>query len=363
MQTLKRLSLIEQTAGHLRQGFEGDRWQGKLPGVGRLALDLGVSKDTVRAALQLLEHEGCIKAQGAGRNRLIVPSKLRPKAQRTLRIAVLLVTPLELENAHSQRLILRLVSSIEHLGHECLIIDRVVNAVKHSPARLNTLVQTTAADAWIVYAAGRELLTWFVQKKIPVMALGGRSQDLPVACTRTDISDAMHAAIDHLAQLGHRRIVLISYRLWRFPVRGPGAESFLQRLAHHDLPASDFNLPDWEETPEGLQNLLNSLFQTTPPTALLLVEPSYTVATFAFLAKRGLRVPEDVSIISLMPDSVFLMRRPIIAHFEWPVVSHIRRITRWVQALALGRADHEVKSNAATFIPGGTIGPCNSARL
>jgi hypothetical protein len=50
-------------------------------------------------------------------------------------------------------------------------------------------------------------------------------------------------------------------------------------------------LPDWEESPEGFERCLDSLFGSTPPTALILDEPFLFNAVFHYLAQRGLRVP------------------------------------------------------------------------
>ena len=99
MKPLSRQSLAEQTAGHLRAGFRSGRWQGILPGVVRLAETLTVSKVTVRTALHILEREGLLKSNGAGRSRKIVPLAQRKKgARRTLRVAVLLPLLLEEDN-------------------------------------------------------------------------------------------------------------------------------------------------------------------------------------------------------------------------------------------------------------------------
>ena len=50
---LRRLPLVEQTAAHLREGFQSGRWAGLLPGVVPLAEELMVSKDIAREALNL----------------------------------------------------------------------------------------------------------------------------------------------------------------------------------------------------------------------------------------------------------------------------------------------------------------------
>ena len=67
MHPFRQRSLIEQIADHLRQGFRSGHWCGQLPGVRELVRELGVSKDTVEAALRLLEAEGSLESGGPGR--------------------------------------------------------------------------------------------------------------------------------------------------------------------------------------------------------------------------------------------------------------------------------------------------------
>lgn len=361
MQPLERQSLVEITAAHLRDGFRAGRWSGKLPGVGRLADDLAISKETVRAALHLLEMEGLLKQQGAGRSRQIVASPLdRPVTTRILRVAVLLPKILEEDNSHSQSLILRLVRAIEHAGHECFMADKSLAQMGNRLDSLARLVQATAADAWIIYDASHAVLDWFHRRLVPAMALGGRIIHLPLACTRADLTGAMNGAVDTLVAHGHRRIVTLAPHTWLRPELNPAAGAFSRRMAHHGLPASSYNLPEWEDSARGLQDLLHSLFQRTPPTALLMVEPAWTVGTFVFLSRRGLRVPEDVSLIALMPDPVLALWEPPLAHFDWQFTPHIRHIVRWAQAVAKGSAATEIKNVPCTFELGGTIGPART---
>ena len=64
MKPLPRLSVPDQTAAHLREGLRAGLWSGELPGVLRLARELGVCKDAVRAALIRLEGEGLLLPEG-----------------------------------------------------------------------------------------------------------------------------------------------------------------------------------------------------------------------------------------------------------------------------------------------------------
>ena len=55
MPLLSLLSAVEQVAAHLRGELGQGRWSGTIPGVNRLAVELGVNRKTVEAALEQLD--------------------------------------------------------------------------------------------------------------------------------------------------------------------------------------------------------------------------------------------------------------------------------------------------------------------
>lgn len=340
---------------HLRDGFATGRWRGHLPGVLRLAKELGVSKGTVRTALALLEAEGALRSSKAGKRREIVLQRNAGAGSRKLRVAILLYQKLEHDDAQTQELILSIKFRVEAAGHVCLIGEQSIVSLGNKLARVTQFVNATQADAWIVCAGTRDVLEWFARQETNVLAIGGRALGLPVAWTRSDVDRAMGDTVNALVKSGHRRIILICSSVWRHPKPSLAAQGFLDHLRHHGVTVSDYNLPEWDETPEGFGKLMKSLFFATPPTALVTAEPRYCVAALTALAGRGIMVPRDLSLVNIIPDPAFSLHRPIIAGFEWPIPAHIDRTVRWVEAVARGKADREVTVFHAKFIPGGTI--------
>lgn len=353
---MSRRSLSDQTAEYLRSGFRQGRWKVGVPGVVRLAGELGVSREVVRAALHQLEEEGILKAAGAGKRRELAELSGEP-ARRIIRVGILLAQPLQNENGFSQRLFQTIKHSAEAMGYECFFASQSLWELEAKPRRVARLVKAARADAWIVYGGTREVLEWFAMQEFPVLAVGGRAEGLAMEWIRADLKPPLEAVVDSLAAMGHRRMVLLCPGYWRKPDPGPPAAAFLARLAHWNIPASDYNLPDWEVTPEGLRSLLEALFFATPPTALLTLTPDTCDALLAFLANRGLRVPQDVSVICLMSDAVFNMRLPPLAHFEWPMQGLVRQTMRWIKGVAAGHPGRQARTCTATFVPGGTIAP------
>ena len=354
MPSLRRLTVAEQAAAHLRDGLRRGRWAGSLPGVARLAAELEVSTNTVQAALRMLESEGLLGVHGRGRSRTI---HLGDAAETKLRVGILLYDALMVETPQAALLIAQLQHDLAAAGHEVFCAAKSQVALRHKVEHIAAHLEETPAHVWIVESGSRQLLEWLAGQAKPCLALFGRTEGLQIARTGPDKVAAYAAATRCLLGQGHRRIVLICRRQRRLPKPGNIEPVFLDELAAGGLATGGYCLPDWEETPEGFHALLASLFRTTPPTALIIDETCFFHAATAFFVRRGIRVPADVSIVATDYDASFFWHHPPVTGMRWENAPIIRRIVRWVEAARKGRADRETINFPAEFVPGETIGP------
>ncbi len=355
MPSVRRLSLAEQTAAQLRADLLSGRWGHKLPGVLRLAQECAVSRQTLRAALRLLETEGLLAAGGRGRSRHVAPPD-RATPNRQLRIGLLLREHLADEDPDQQTLILEILRAMEAQGHTCFIARKSLHELKDELPRILRQFEETQADGWIVLAGSAELLRWCSTSPLPCLALGGACLGLPLASVGSLSLPAYLEAARHLVRLGHRRIVLLAPRHWQHP-KNNFLKYFQAELASHGIAPSDYNAPLWDESPQGLEALLTEMFRMTPPTAFLLLKSKWTVGLLSFLARRNLRVPEDVSITSWSCDAQLAWHLPALSHFSTNQNLLVRRISRWAADLAKGQRDLESVTIPVKFIPAQTVAP------
>lgn len=357
MHPFRQLSLIEQIADHLRLGFRKGHWCGQLPGVRELGRELGVSKASVEAALRILEEDGSLRSDGPGHRKEIVVARSSERKSRRLRVGLVMSEPLRQINFNSQDLMLGLIRRIENAGHVVFFAERSMAELGNKLLRVTRMMEAAKADAWVAYSAPAELLEWWVRRSIPVMAIGGGIRGLTVASSMSDVDEAIRDAVRTLSRLGHRRIVTIAPESWRMPIPSKTGRAFLNAMGECGHSPTTYNLPGWEQTPAGLEKLLESLFQVTPPTALIFADPACYVAALGFLGLKGICIPQDVSIISMTSEPMFSLLPRTPAHFKWPVDEHIRRVDRWVKCLAKGGIDLEQASFSPTFEPGETLAP------
>lgn len=362
MKPFRRITLADQTATHLRAKLRTGQWGGKLPGVVRLCAETQVSQTTMRAALRQLEAEGLISPGGSCRSRVVAAAGAGGSRQQTLRVGILLHDARHAGSTKGSPVLLDPVClaiqhALETAGHAVVFAAKSQVDLKYDVPRIIRLVARTPADAWIVQAGSRQLLEWFAGQSLPCIALYGRSIGLPLASTGPDKMPTVVTATRQLIALGHRRIVLITRSPRRKPTLGSIERAFLAELAANDILTGDYNLPDWEETPKGYSDLLASLFRTTPPTALIIEETPRVIAALQFLARHHIDVPEHVSLVSADYDESLGWCHPTIAHMRWDITPVVRRVARWVSAVARGRGDRERITYPAEFVPGGSIGP------
>jgi DNA-binding LacI/PurR family transcriptional regulator len=226
-----------------------------------------------------------------------------------------------------------------------------------SVKRVERLVRKTKADAWVVPGASAPILKWFVEHDIKVFAIAGRRYKFAIAGTGPDKSPLLGEVTRRLLGLGHRRIVMIYAKNLRLPKPAKSARAFLDAMNESGISTGSYNLPDWEETAEGFNGLLDSLFKTTPPTALILDEAFQFHAAYHYLSQRNLRVPQDVSLVCSDGDQGFNWCKPSVAHIYWDHRPVVRRIMRWVNNVARGVDDRRQSFTKAEYIDGGTVGP------
>ena len=344
-------SLIEQVAQLLRDGMRQGRWRGSMPGRIRLAAELGVNHKTVKAALQLLEEEGLLASRGAGREREIVSgTDFTPSS---LRVAILLYEPAD----RQMHYIVDLRHQLAEAGHTASFAEKTICELGMNVARIARLVDRTEADAWVVVAGPRDVLEWFAARPTPAFALFGRQVGVSLASTSPKKAGALHELVERLFSLRHRRIVMLVREERRKPEPGFFERLFLEKLESCGIQTSAYNLPEWGDSPEELQRILNSLFQHTPPTALIVGDVLLFLAVQQHLARLGFLAPDHVSLACTDNNPFFEWCRPTIAHIGWDFRPLINRVVNWANNVSRGKEDRRKSGTKASFVPGGTIGP------
>lgn len=350
--SLHLLSHAEQVAAHLHDEILAGRWKVEMPGVAHLKKELGVNHVTINAAFHLLEERGILTSQGPKRRRRISLTDAVLKKP-TMRIRVLLYD----QQSRLSPYTIELLDQLHQAGFSARFARKTLIDLGMDLKRVVGFVGQTEADAWIVVAGSREILSWFADQPCPSIAMFGRFTGVKIASASPRAALANVQAVRRLVDLGHRRIVMLVRKERREPTPALVEQVFLDELKANGLEAGRYNLPDWDDHPEGFLDCLDALFKHTPPTALFCGEPRLFAAAQQHLARKGIHAPEDVSLICSDADSTLSWCRPAIAHVHWEHRPVIQRVVRWAKNAAAGKPDIRQTLIPGKLIEGGTIGP------
>lgn len=351
MKPFTPLSNVDQLVAHLKAEIRDGSLSGTMPGIAALVETLGIGTKTAVAALKILEQEGLTVAQGMRRGRKIVLTE--DLGVRPMRVGLLLYSA---EDAKSHY-ILELLHRTKTEGHFATVAPKTMVGLGMDVNRIARFVASNPADAWVVFSGSLDVLQWFAAQDTPSFAFAGRRRNVQIASSGPDKQDAIRTAVRRLVELGHRRIVMLAREERRKPHPGAIEQAFLDELLANGIPTGDYNLPGWNESPEGLRAILDSLFMHSPPTALIIKEPATFVAAQNYLAQLNILAPRDISLICDENDPAFAWCRPSVAHIQWNASQCVLHIVRWINSVARGNARLRHSFTKAEFVEGGTVGP------
>ncbi len=351
MKPFRSLTAIEQLAAYLRTEMQAGALGETMPGVHRLAKELGVGQKSVGAAMALLEREGLVIRHGERRRCQILPQA--ESAKSGLRVGLLLYESYD----RMEPFLLELHHLIENAGHVPVFSSKTLMDLGIDLERVKDYVKHHEVDAWVVFSVSTDILEWFATGPVPAFSVFGQRHRLPIAGTGPDKVPALREVVRRLVGLGHRKIVRVVREDRRKPQPAVLEQAFLDELAAQGITTGDYNLPEWEESPEGFKQCLDNLFRLTPPTALFLDEVFFFTIAQHYLARRGILSPEHVSLICSDPDPSFDWFLPRVSHIQWDRRPVVRRVVRWIENVAQGKDDRRQTDIKAYFVEGGTIGP------
>ncbi|WP_141779874.1 LacI family DNA-binding transcriptional regulator [Nocardioides albertanoniae] len=153
---------------------------------------------------------------------------------------------------------------------------------------------------------------------VPVMVMGGPLENTSLSFTWADDREAMHEAVDYLAALGHRRVVHVA-GMPQFLHTQRRMKVLAEAKARHEL-AEVTSIPTDYSDSEGAVITRRVLSRRERPTAIVYDSDVMAVAGLGVALEMGVRVPQDLSILSF-DDS-------LLARLTHPALTALTRDTQ-----------------------------------
>jgi LacI family transcriptional regulator len=352
------VTLAAQVAAHIRAGIARAAWSKWLPGERALVKELQTSRKTLRKALTALASEGVLRPEHGRGHRIVrataATERPGPLSERT--VAILLPEPLETLRPFTALWVNQLKSALGGQGCRLRLHAGKKFYSRQPAAALGALVAQSPADAWLLTHSTAAMQRWFVARALPVAIAGTCHAGVSLPSVDLDHAALARHAAGRLLAAGHRHLALLTVRAeragdleseagFRDGLRRFGATEVEAAVIHH------------EHDPADIARALRRLFEgANAPTAFFVSNGLHYLTVLSALAQRGLRVPQDVSVVSRDDDAFLHFVVPAPARYTCRADRFASRVSRMLFALVA----HESPSPPgvrlmSTFIAGASI--------
>ncbi|MBI5381790.1 MAG: substrate-binding domain-containing protein [Opitutae bacterium] len=295
--------LANQAAELLRDSILSGEWCSKLPPERILCKQYNISRNTLRNALEKLQEEKLICTTRGSGTRILAcnNSPLAPSHD----VGLLVPEPLERLRPTHTLWVNELRGLLSERGYQ---LRTFYGREYFSPApgaALQRLVEQNSMGCWILTLSNPAMQRWFAEKRVRCVVAGSVHEGLKLPSRDIDHRAMSRHAAGVFLRLGHRRLALLAAQSFH---AGDieGEIGFIEGVKPSTQEEADALLSYHDGTVAGIAESLRRLMeQRLPPTAILVGNSYHYLTVVGCLGQLGLRVPQDVSLIS-REDDLFL---------------------------------------------------------
>lgn len=327
-----RGNLVAECVRVMKLRIRSGEWARLLPGERRMAEILQVGRDTIRLALRQLEREGVLEPAESGvRRRILEVVEKRPEF-RALRIGMLAHRPLEqlpqpalLEIDHIRRALAAKGGSLE-------LFSPPWYELRNPAVRLGTLVEEASCSAWLLLRSSAAVQGWFVKNGVPGLVRGYPHPGIGLPHLDVDWQATSRHAAGQLWRMGHRRVVLLTP-----PEALMGVQAAVRGVQEFGEPGFEALEAKENGTRAGVAKVMARVLQfKQTPTAVIATRPRQAATALSWLASQGIRVPRDLSLITLAWEPFLDHLVPEITGYRVDCGAVARLVVRRLERLASG---------------------------
>jgi LacI family transcriptional regulator len=223
--------------------------------------------------------------------------------------------------------------------------------------KLEEFIRLNHVFCCVLLSISRELQEWFAARSIPALVIGSCHPKVKLPSLDFDQRSVCRHAAGVFLGRGHRYLALL------VPDSGVAGdlaseEGFREgvelRVRTDEVRAT---IVRHNGTAQSITMKLDALFRSPQaPTALLVAKPQHVFIVIIYLLKRGLAVPDTVSLIARDHDYIFETVSPPIAHYTFDEDTYAHRLSRlMLQMVTQGYLSPEPNLIFPKYFAGGTV--------
>ena len=298
----QRQSLVAQTVAFLTAQIDKGGWREWLPSERALCELLQVSRNTLRSALAQMKTEGRVRpVHGAGNQILAAPGG-RSTPPRSRDVALLTPEPIERLRPMQSLWIDDMRALLSERGVRLRVFHGHHYYAVNPGAALQKLVGRNPHGCWILMLANETVQRWFGKIGVPCIVAGSTYPGLDLPFRDLDHRAMCRHAAGVFLGLGHRRLVMLTQRSRRAGDLESEA-GFLEAVKQSRHPDAESLVVHHDETVAGVAQAVRRIVKLQPAaTAWLVIHPHFYLAVASRLARAGVQIPEEISLISRDDD-------------------------------------------------------------
>lgn len=349
----QRISLVAQTAALVMEEVQAGRWAGWLPGEHKLAAQLQVSRKTVRAALKQLSREGVIRRNKGRRTEIVKKAAIRHLESN--RVVLLQPGPLQSLNP----LVVFLVDQLRnHLTKAGYVLDIQASRVPYRARGtqwLEALAKSLRPAGWVLFNSTEPMQRWFADRRLPCVVVGWCHKGIDLPSVERDFAAVVQHAVNQFVVRSHKRLALLT------PCPAPAGDvvtvaAFCEAAARAGSGVTGIVQEHDGQVANLCARVDRLLALPEPPTAFLVSTARHTLTVLGHLLSTGVRVPQDVALISRDDDSFLDAVVPSVARYHHSEELFVSKISRAVSEVVQGNMRVKDYRIMPTFIKGRTLG-------
>lgn len=352
-----RRSLVERVSDTLMEEMARGQWKEWLPQERSLAQSLGISRNTLRAALVRLRKQGLVEPIRGQGYRVVKKAGAKPKKTTPKSNTVVILSPEPLDWLRPTLGVL--IDELRVFLFKAGLTLEVHNG-KHyyrsgSPQLLAKLVAQHPAICWILIRASERVQHWFDDQKIPCLISGSAFPGVKLPSLDVDQYAVGAHAAGRLLGLGHRHLLLV---LEGYTAGMNACERGFCGVVEKSSGATVSTLYHSPNIQEIRQLLVKTMSKKQRPTGILVTNSYYYLTVSGILHQMGLRVPEDVSLMCTDSDHFLPFMVPEASHYDFSHETFARKLSQKVKKIVHGQPLQQRETRIfPSFVPGASIAP------
>lgn len=296
-----KVTLGEQIATFLKDKIKKNEYKdGMLPKEEDLAVQLNVSRGTVRSAMAILEEDDLI-IRVKKRGTMIRGFSLQfPDLKSVKRINLFYYgNATEFYNLNSSGFYGYVFNAIlaEASKRQYILNVGLIETEPNEKATLKKCLELEAEGNILLAMTNIEVVKKILESKRPTIIVDHEYKELPLESVNVNSYQGSYEAVKYLHQRGHRKILYVDhYRDAANPDRGRGVRDAIRDLK---IPAKNyFEVKSGPKFTQSYEVYTKMKKNFPPVTGIITFGPEMAYAFIKGLEEDGLKIPQDYSVIS-----------------------------------------------------------------